>query len=56
MSGIVHAGNDYVVAFLRTDLSEVYTATDYRVHLGAWDSPSQPGGFTTAWLGVDLDE
>lgn len=56
MGSIIYADNDFVVADLRTDLTEVNQAWDYRVNLMAYDSPSSPGGYTTTWLGVDLDE
>lgn len=49
------AGNDFVYGDLRVDVSEIYSAKDYRVWLNATALPS--GGFpdyTTAWLGVRL--
>jgi hypothetical protein len=52
---VVLAGNDFVVGYLRVDLSEVYNARDYRVLLNADNQPS--GGypdFTNGWFGVDL--
>jgi len=53
---VLAAGNDFVVGDLRVDLSEVYNATDYKVHLLASDEPSSGSDddFTTAWLGVFL--
>jgi hypothetical protein len=51
-------GYDFVIGDLRVDLSEVYSARDYKVHLWADDKPSSgmEGDFTGAWLGVFLAE
>jgi len=51
-------GYDFVVGDLRVDLSEVYYARDYKVHLLANDKPTsgEDGDFTAAWLGVFLAE
>ncbi|MFQ6057696.1 MAG: hypothetical protein ACE5MB_02295, partial [Anaerolineae bacterium] len=49
-------GWDFVIGDLRVDLSEVYYARDYKVHLLADDKPSSgmDNDFTAAWLGVFL--
>jgi hypothetical protein len=49
------ANNDFIVTNLRTDLSDVYIANDYRAWLAAIDKPtgSYPT-YTTVWLSVDL--
>ena len=53
---VLAEGNDFVIGDLRVDLSEVYYARDYKVHLLANDKPSSGSDddFTTAWLGVFL--
>lgn len=53
---VLAEGNDFVIGDLRVDLSEVYNARDYKVHLLANDKPSSGSDddFTTAWLGVFL--
>ena len=51
----IAAGNDLMVGRLRVDLSEVYSAGDYRVLLLANDKPSSGSpDFTSSWLSLDL--
>ena len=56
-TSVVMAGNDFVIVDMRTDLTELTQAWDYK----AWISSTQlsngnhPGGFTSGWLSIDLD-
>lgn len=53
-------GNDFEAGYLRTDQSQVYNYTDYRIDLRADTIPSNlgalPEDFTTAWLGVNVTQ
>ncbi|MFQ5853835.1 MAG: hypothetical protein ACE5JU_25025 [Candidatus Binatia bacterium] len=50
------AGNDFVITELRVDLAEVNEARDYTHWALAADQPNNGGGYTTGWLGLDLDQ
>lgn len=51
------AGNSFIVTDLRTDLPIVAGALDFRVAIRPMLIPggNHPGGYTTGWISVDLD-
>jgi hypothetical protein len=49
-------GNDFAIGELRVDLDAVNNARDYQMDLLAGSGPSNSAsGYTTAWIGVELD-
>lgn len=53
----VLAGNDFIVTDMRTDFTELTQAWDYKVWISSTQlsNGNHPGGFTSGWLSIDLD-
>ena len=54
ISVVLAQGNDWVAGDLRVDSGEIYGARDYRVSLLTDAAPATAGGYTAAYLGLDL--
>jgi hypothetical protein len=51
---VIADGNDFVIGEFRVDLAEIKNAQDYKLDLLATSLPSQNGGYTVGWIGINL--